>query len=238
MKVEEAKPSLGWSAKSGAFDIYTTCKNQIDILWAHQCRDVELLTKDLAKALDRNAVLVADLDQMTSEREELFERSALAAAREEELVRKLDDVTIEKDLGDLVLDQYRDQVTEYRSALDSKQEALDLLERGLEQANAELAELARESTYYRQTIAVGEEALAHMRLDLEANAAEVASLKFQNGCLSMARSEALHGYMMRSPMKSRDVQNDGQTEQRSSRANRRRRAARRSRRTRAHVPAQ
>ena len=215
-------------------DLYTTCKNQIEKLWIQQCNGVGQLNQELAHARERNAILLANLDKLSAEHAKLAESSVLAAAREEQLVKQLDEVTIEKDIEELILGQYRDQISEYMAIIDSKQDAIAFMEASLEQANAELAESERESAYYRQTIVVGEDSLAQLRRDLNTKTAELTNLRFQNGCLMEERREALRGYLLlRSSGRIVDTELDDPKTRRNGKPKSRRRGKRRCKRTKA-----
>lgn len=234
MEVETSDTSGTQVGADQVLDLYTTCKNQIEKLWIQQCNGVGQLNQELAHARECNAILLAALNNLSAEHAKLTENSVLAATREEQLVKQLDEVTIEKDIEELILAQYRDQISEYRAIIDSKQDAIAFMETSLEQANAELAESARESAYYRQTIVVGEDSLAQIRRDLDAKTAELTSLRFQNGCLMKERREALRGYLLlKSPRVIVDTELDDPKTRRNGNPKSRRRGRRRCKRTKA-----
>lgn len=170
-------------------------------------QDSRNIRRELQRQQDDYHILARDLGQMVTEKSQIY-----AELESEKFKRDLGDLVLnqchdeisdhkkalekeklQKELSELLLDQYRDEVEEQKKDLSEKEKQADAYQQYITVAHSQITALRAQVLYLKQRMAVGEEDICALTRKLEDSNGETTRQRAIIAKLEKERGEAMDG---------------------------------------------
>ncbi|OBS20242.1 hypothetical protein FPOA_06629 [Fusarium poae] len=111
----------------------------------------------------------------------------------EERKEEIEREVFKKELGDLLLSQYRDEIEEQSKALREKEIHIETCKESVTAAYGEISTLGSQVLYWRQRVVISEDQICKLAGELERNNGEITRQNTLIAILEKERSEAMDG---------------------------------------------
>ncbi|KPM41091.1 hypothetical protein AK830_g5498 [Neonectria ditissima] len=156
-------------------------------------RSQKSLKQKLEEASLDNTKIRLELQRQQTTYNRLVGEIGRISTQKSELYGKLENEKFQRDLAELILDSYRDEIEEHKKRLSEKESYIETCEQSVAAACSEISALGAQVSYLKQRVAVGEEDICKLSCKLECIIGERRRQEVINAKLEKERSDAMDG---------------------------------------------
>ncbi|KAM5349331.1 hypothetical protein ACJ41O_005836 [Fusarium nematophilum] len=184
-------PSANDAYTTGITNAYKMMKKR----FAQLLRSQKFLKQQLEQATQANITIRSELQNQQEIYNRLVEKLGRISSEKSQMHEDFESQKFQKELNELILDQYRDEVLESKSIIGEKDRHIETCTESITAAYGEIAALKAQISYMRQRMCVGEEDIRSLRCQLESSIGESRRQEMIAKGLRKERNDAMDGCM-------------------------------------------